>query len=330
MASSPDRAGALLAKLRIDVESKLSTHDLEPAAVAVSNDPETTIGTKMLFMVEAQGVRYIVKAADPPLAQAEETASKVLGLGGRAVIPARRFEGEVGGVGLVQGVLKPFLEFDGSRTLPTDTSTWSDDQRLVMLALHPWEWFLDNLDANQSQYALIGDDALPMMIDWDRAFHRAGEGGLSRFDQHRPNLPNLRNFLYADYVEARVDLELSVLVEEAKRIAELPEAEVRPLLERYAEVRFDDISARRAFVRRFVQRRRTAIRDFKRFAAELERERRLQTAARLPVEHRIPLWWRRAFRHFTQALNAVVRGPIGDSVRALLRWVRAKRTVRPM
>jgi hypothetical protein len=330
MASAADRSAALLAQLRIDVESKLSTQDLEPASLALSNDAEATVGTKKLFMVEAQGVRYIVKAADAPLAQAEETASKVLSIGGRAVVPARVFGGEIGGVGRVQGVLKPFLDFEPERTLSTDTSEWTEDQRLVLLVLHPWEWFLDNLDANQSQYALIGDDSLPMMIDWDRAFHRAGEAGLSRFHQHRANLPNLRNFLYADYVEARIDLDLSPLIEEAKHIAGLPEAEVRPLFERYAEVRFEEVSERRAFVRRFVQRKRTAIRDFKRFVAELERERRLQTAASLPMERRIPLWWRRIFRQLTQALNEVVRGPIGDSIRRMLRWLRARRTVRPM
>lgn len=325
------RADALLAELRTTVESLLSTSDLEVNELVLASDSTITFGTKKLFMVtNPGGTQYVVKAADAPLAQAEETASMLLRLGGRPVIPARRFQGEVGGVGTVEGLVKPFLSFDSAELLSTDTVEWTDDQRLVMLAEHPWEWFLDNLDANQSQYALLGELRLPMMIDWDRAFHRAGEQGLSRFHQHRANLPNLRNFLYADYVEARINLDLSVLIEEAKRIVALPESEVRVLLMRYAEVRFGELADQRAFVRRFIQRKRNAVRDFNRFAAELVRERRLQTASRLPVERRLPLWWRRVFAPMTRLLNAVVQGPLGHVGRLFLRWLRAKKTVRPI
>jgi hypothetical protein len=330
MVTPADRADALLAGLRTELEAKLSARDLEPKSLTLEEGSDVVFGTKKLFTVtDERGVRYVVKAADPPLAQAEETASSIFQLAGRAVIPARRIETEIPGVGVVQGVIKPFLEFDASELLPADTTLWTEDQRLVLLAEHPWEWFVDNLDANQSQYALLTQDRLPVMIDWDRAFHRAGEEGLSRFHQHRANLPNLRNFLYADYVEARIDLDLSVLLSEARRVVTLPEAEVRRLLMQYAEVRFTDANDRRRLLRRFLHRKKNAVREFDRFAAQLVRERRLMTAVSLPVEDRIPLWWRRIFRPLAMALNAVVQGPIGKVGRLFLRWFRGRRTIRP-
>jgi hypothetical protein len=193
--------------------------------------------------------------------------------------------------------------------------------------MHPWEWLLDNLDGNESQYVLLGEERLPMMIDWDRAFHRGGADlGLSRFSQHRPMLPNLRNFLYADFVEHRVDLDLTVLLEEARRISRLPDAPLKALFQRYADAMLP-AEERRNFVRCFMRRKKSVERAFKRFAGALARERRLQGTLDLPPESRIVLWSHRVWNRITRMLDAAWRGPIGKVSRALLRKIRARRTV---
>ena len=106
-------------------------------------------------------------------------------------------------------MLKPFIDFNVSAELDADTTQWTVEQRAVMLAEHAWEWFLDNLDTNTSQYALLGPLRLPVNIDWDRAFFSDGRSELSRFAKYKPQLPNARTFLYADYVAGKVKLPVS-------------------------------------------------------------------------------------------------------------------------
>ena len=184
---------------------------------------------------------------------------------------------------------------------------------------------LDNLDTNTSQYALIGEEGLPLNIDWDRAFATEARSELSRFEKYKSVLPNARTFLYSDYVEGKVDLPFSVLHAEARRIRRLPEAKVRSILQRYALVRFEEEDERRSFVARVLHRQRHIDADFKRFARDLLRERLAISVATPPgVASRLrqgsTLLWDRS----QVLLHFIARGAVGTSGRKLLRLVRSR------
>jgi hypothetical protein len=195
-----------------------------------------------------------------------------------------------------------------------------------MVAEHAWEWFLDNLDTNTSQYALLGPLRIPVNIDWDRSFFSDGRSELSRFAKYKPQLPNARTFLYADYVAGRLKLPLWMLANEARRIRRLPARRVREILERYATVRFTEASEREIFVRRLLMRQRGIEREVGHFMRSLWSERRsLQTPPGSAGEwlHRsgLVVWaaWQRV-------LNAVLRGLPGRAARRLLSVLRGRRS----
>jgi hypothetical protein len=190
---------------------------------------------------------------------------------------------------------------------------------------HAWEWFLDNMDTNTSQYALLGPLALPINIDWDRAFSSEGRSEFSRFAKYRAALPNARTFLYADYVAGKVQLPLWMLSAEARRIKRLPKAELRNILRRYAQARFAEPAEQEQFVARMLIRQRGIEREVATFMRSLWSERRsLQGSAGSLgeyVHHQRLLIWA-AWQH---VLNAVLRGPIGTGARRLLSRVRGWR-----
>src|SRR5689334_23756389 len=187
---------ALMTELKVDQFTG------DEAKTLRRGDPaEARSGSKpLLTLCSAAGACYAFKQCDAPLAAAEEAAYELRRLGRRPSVPARAMTIELEGEGPLTGLLKPFIDFNISAELEADTTTWTPEQRAVMLADHAWEWFLDNLDTNTSQFALLGPLRLPVNIDLDRAFSSDSRSELTRFAKYKPQLPNARTFLYADYV----------------------------------------------------------------------------------------------------------------------------------
>ena len=299
---------------------------IDARALRRGDAAEARNGSKPLVtLCSESGGCYAFKHCDAPLAAAEEAAYELRRLGRRPAVPARAMSIELPDEPPMTGLLKPYIEFNVSAELDTDTTKWSVEQRAVMLAEHAWEWFLDNLDTNTSQYALLGSLQLPVNIDWDRSFFSDGRSELTRFAKYKPQLPNARTFLYADYVAGKVRLPLWMLANEARRIRRLPQRRVREILARYAAVRFTEAAEREVFIQRGLMRQRGIEREVGHFMRSLWSERRsLTTPADSASEwlHRqaMSLWaqWQRV-------LNAVLRGPIGRSARRLLSVVRGRR-----
>ncbi len=299
---------------------------VDPKSLRRIESPPQRAGSKPLVVLETpDGERHVFKEClDTGLAAAEEAAYHLRRLAGRPTVPARQLTLDLG-EGERTGLLKPFVEFDLSAELSPDTTTWSEHQRAVMLLDHAWEWFLDNLDTNTSQFALLGPHSLPVNIDWDRSFSTQGKSELSRFAKYRPTLPNARTFLYADYVAGKTKLPLWLLSAEARRIRRLPRAEVVRILEHYARVAFEQPDERQQFVQRMLIRRHGIEREVGHFLRELWSERRhLGTppdGAREWLRQKSLLFW----ADWQLALNAVSRGPVGTAARKGLSFVRERR-----
>lgn len=323
---------AALERLEREVAERVDAGQLasvEADALRPLDGEAGRMGSKPLFHLEdGQGQRFVFKVGEPALMTAEEIAYRLRRLGGRAAVPARRMrirlpvEGESREL---DGLLKPFLEFDVERELETDTTTWSEVTRRVMLREQAWEWFLDNLDTNTSQYAILDPHEYPLNIDWDRSFATAATAELTRFAKYKPQLPNARTFLYADYVEGKIHLDFSVLEREARRIRSMPEPRARELLEEYAAVAFAEPSEAASFVTRALDRKRQISGVVARFVGELRRERRAHQAASargFVARARVALLvlWDR----WQLVLNAVLRGPVGHAGRALLKFLRGR------
>lgn len=282
-------------------------------------------GSKPLVILEDGNEKFALKLAQPALMAAEEAAHELRSLGRRPSVPSRSVRVEVEEVGTLTGLVKPFLEdFDPEKELSADTLTWTELQRSVILLEHAWEWFLDNLDTNTSQYALLGAHAYPLNIDWDRSFSCEAQGELSRFAKYKRTLPNARTFLYSDYVEGRVGLDFSLLLHECKHITRLPLRRVKEILRAYARQAFpDDPHRARALVARVLWRQRNIEREFRHFIIELRRERAELTG--LPPEEvsgRIRIFGKHAWNATQPVLNAVLRGPVGSGARKLLSFTR--------
>jgi len=288
-------------------------------------------GTKPLWFLEsAEGHRFVLKVAEPALMEAEQIAWELRELGGRPTVPAWIETVHVEGLGEIRGLVKPYVELENDAELGSDTTSWSELQRSVMLLEHAWEWLLDNLDTNTSQYALLGPDAYPVNIDWDRCYASDARSELSRFAKYKSGLPNARTFLYADYVEGRTELQFALLQREGSRVRKLPESEVRRIVERFARVRFDDPDQAQALVERVLARRREIEWEIARFVRELRLERmRLNTVRPKTMLARarnaLTLLW----NQWQVALAAVVRSPAGSIGRALLKLVRSRQGADP-
>jgi len=315
---------ALMTELKVDqFEAE------EAKALRRGDQAEARAGSKPLVaLCSESGACYAFKQCEAPLAAAEEAAYELRRLGRRPAVPARAMAIELEGEGTLTGLLKPFIDFNISHELAADTTTWTVEQRAVMLADHAWEWFLDNLDTNTSQYALLGSLRLPINIDWDRAFFSDGRSELTRFAKYKPQLPNARTFLYADYVAGKIKLPLWMLANEARRIRRLPQRQVREILSKYAKVRYADAAEAEAFIRRTLMRQRGIEREVATFMRSLWSERRsLQSPAESAGE-----WLHRrlmvAWALWQRVLNAVLRGPVGSAARKTLSLVRGRRLLR--
>jgi hypothetical protein len=291
-------------------------------------EPEASrSGSKPLIALEHEsGQRFVFKQCEPALAAAEEAAFRVRRLGRRPGVPARAISLELEGSGTLYGLLKPHLDFKVDAELPSDTTTWTMEQRAVMLLEHAWEWFLDNMDTNTSQYALLGPLQLPVNIDWDRAFFSEGRSEFSRFAKYRATLPNARTFLYADYAAGKTRLPLWILAKEARRIRKLPKNQLREILMAYARVRYVDAEQEQQhFVRRMLIRQHGIEREVAHFMRVLWAERRsLQTPAeslREFLHNKFVLLW----GNWQIVLNVMLRGPVGRWARRCLSLIRGRR-----
>ncbi|MEZ4371537.1 MAG: hypothetical protein R3B07_11960 [Polyangiaceae bacterium] len=292
-------------------------------------DAAPTSGSKPLHVLEtAQGSRFVFKRGELALLEAEVVAHRLRDLAKRPSVPAQIREVTLNGATLT-GLLKPFVEYDPERELPPDTAQWTDLQRHVMLMEHAWEWFLDNLDTNCGQFALLGDSAFPVNIDWDRSFAQQGEGALSRFAKYKGTLPSARTFLYADYVEGRIDLRLGMLIEEARVIRKLPKAEAARVLSRYASVRFETLEARARFVSGVLAKQVHAEKAFRRFARSLIAERKAFAKARRPANlsfnERLIIFRMGLWNRTQHAWHSISRGAPGRLGRSALKAVRRLR-----
>jgi hypothetical protein len=281
-------------------------------------------GSKPVVALRAGERRYIFKVQEAPLAAAEEAASALRRLGNRPCIPAVALDLEVEGFGTTRGTLKPFVEWESEAELAADTTSWTVLQRSVLLLEHAWEWFLDNLDTNTTQYKLFGELGVPLNIDWDRAFATGGTSPMSRFAKHRAVLPNARNFLYADYVAGRIELPFDLLFREARRIANLPRAEVRRILEKYAAASFATTSERNAFVLRLLDRQRNISSETRAFVHHLFRERQLYQQPS-SVGSRIRATGASLWHDWQLFLNDAFHGPVGATALKLLSLARGRR-----
>lgn len=311
-------------------ELKVDQFNTEEAKTLRRGDPaEARAGSKpLLTLCSESGACYAFKQCEAPLAAAEEAAYELRRLGGRPGVPARAMTIELEGEGPITGLLKPFVDFNISAELDADTTTWTLEQRAVMVAEHAWEWFLDNLDTNTSQFALLGPLRLPVNIDLDRAFHSDSRSEFTRFTKYKPQLPNARTFLYSDYVAGKIKLPLWMLANEARRIRRLPQKQVREILARYAVVRYTDAGEAEAFVRRTLIRQRSIEREVGTFMRSLWSERRsLQAPADSVGEwlHRQVLL---AWALWQRVLNTLLRGPVGSAARKTLSAVRGRRQLR--
>ena len=324
------RARIERAQKALMLELKVEQFETEDAKTLRRGDSaEARAGSKpLLTLCSESGSCYAFKQCEAPLAAAEEAAYELRRLGGRPAVPARAMAIELDGEGSLTGLLKPFIDFNISAELAADTTTWTVEQRAVMLADHAWEWFLDNLDTNTSQYALLGPLRLPVNIDWDRSFFSDGRSEFTRFAKYKPQLPNARTFLYADYVAGKIKLPLWMLANEARRIRRLPQHRVRAILERYAKVRYPDPGEAEVFVRRMLIRQRGIEREVGMFMRSLWSERRsLQAPADSVGEwiHRRLLF---GWALWQRVLNAILRGPVGSGARKTLSLVRGRRLPR--
>lgn len=294
------------------------------------HDQQATVelGTKPLSILhDDEGRTYVLKQGEAALLAAEECAWELRQLGNRAGVPAVRARVVVDGAER-EGLLKPYIDLCGGE-LTAQTHDWTPLQRAVVLREHAWEHVLENVDTNTTQYALIGPLAVPVNIDWDRAFAADTGDVMSRFLKYRPVLPNARTFLYADYVEGRTDLPLELLAREAHRIRRMPTAEVRTIVMRYARVRFpDDEGAAHELVERVVRKKQRVTLAVARFIRDLRRER-----ARLlepdTFAGKFERWWKQRWDQWQVFLHVVGRGPLGTFGRKMLKLVRGRKLRSP-
>jgi len=292
----------------------------------LDQDFERVATKPVVPLTDTRGRRYVLKVAEPPLVAAEIAAYELRRLGGRPTIPVRTVSVELPGGGVASGVLKVFLDFEETYQLSNDSREWTELQRTVILREHAWDWFLDNLDTNTSQYALVGVAGYPLNIDWDRAFANEAPSELSRFAKYRTALPNARTFLYADYVEGRISLNFAFLRHEARRIHRLPETAVRTVVEEYAEVRYaGDAVQVAAFTAAVLERKRNIERDFDTFIKLLRAERRMLGEQRHPTLARRALGLGRVtWNQLQRGLDTIGRSQVGTAARRVLKLVRGR------
>jgi hypothetical protein len=256
----------LFARLPREAElERISLHPLDAAEPAAGSRPQT-------ILQDEAGRRYMFKLAPPEEIAAELFAHRLRELGRRLHVPTARRELELPGLGRVTGLLQPQIPIVGP--LASDPQRWSPLQREAMLCEHPWEWLVANLDTHIDQYVLVGEQQLPINIDWDHSLVDLAETSLTRFNRRSATVAPIRNLLYSEYVLDRLKLDFVGMQLQARKAAELPDAAIIELLDRHAE-ELALPQARKLDIRGQVLRRKASlVADFDALVSSLRLERR--------------------------------------------------------
>jgi hypothetical protein len=223
-------------------------------------------------VVDERGRSYLFKVAPNDQIAAELLASRVRAVGKQLHVPVVRRSIEIAGATSPIGMVQPRLEVLGE--LPKLPADWSPLQCEALLVDHPWEWLLANLDTHIDQYVLVGEDRLPLNIDWDHALVDLPTTELTRFNRRSATVIPVRNLLYADYVAGRAELDFYGMQLQAHRIREIPFATLEELLHRWAdEAEVDDVR-RQSVIEAMRLRHARIARDFDHFVSELRHERK--------------------------------------------------------
>lgn len=243
---------------------RIGLRPLSETGPAAGSRPQTVL-------LDGQGRRYLFKLAPPELIAAELFAHRVRELGRRLHVPTARRTLELPELGPVTGMLQPQIQVVGA--LERDPQRWTKLQREAMLREHPWEWLVANLDSHIDQYVLIGEEHVPINIDWDHALVDLAQSSLTRFNRRSATVAPIRNLLYSEYVLGRLSLDFYGMQLQARKAAELPDAAIVGLLDRHAtELELPD--ARRLEIREQVlQRKASLVADFDALVESLRHER---------------------------------------------------------
>ena len=315
--------------LRLATPDQMRALELTP-----EQGSEPQAGTRPCAVLrDAQGRRYIFKAAEPRLVAGEVFAFGVRRLAHRPAVPTIALTYDLPGVGPSDGMLQPLLEREDGK-LDADANEWSPLQREAMLRDHPWEWLLANLDTHADQYVFIGPQKYPLNIDWDHSLFDLHITELDRFTKRSPAIAPVRNALYDAYVHRRVNLDFSGMRREVRRIARLDNRSLEPLLAEYTALMEMPAEEAKALREQFLSRKRRLPRTFDRLVAELQVERRALRgpAAKSPrmllrrVAHALQDGWQRLvitylhdhvlapfFRLYRRVLAFTLRGHRGAS-----------------
>jgi hypothetical protein len=155
----------------------------------------------------------------------------------------------------------------------SDPQQWSKLQRETILQEHPWEWLLANLDTHVDQYVLVGEQRLPINIDWDHALVDLAQTQLTRFNRRSTTVAPIRNLLYSEYVLGRLQLDFFGMQLQARRAAELPNAALTELVDRYADELALTDDARLELQAQLRARKATLVADFDALVESLRHER---------------------------------------------------------
>lgn len=252
----------------LPTEAELERIDVEPAAA----EPPTAGSRPQVVLHDARGRRYLFKVAPAEHIAAELLASRVRRLGRRLHVPAARRRLVLPDGSVATGLLQPLVPVTGA--LPKDPREWSALQCEVMLREHPWEWLLANLDTHVDQYVLMGEHGYPINIDWDHSLVDLQVTALTRFNRRSATVAPVRNLLYAEYVQGRVDLDFGGQRWQVRRVGDLREDRLQALVERYCDELELPAASRDAVVAAVLERQRRLVVDFEALRRSLRRERR--------------------------------------------------------
>jgi hypothetical protein len=165
---------------------------------------------------------------------------------------------------------------------------------------------------------LVGDHGLPINIDWDRSLLDLEGTAPTRFDRRSATILPAHNHLYAEYVGGRIDLDFFGMRREAHRIAAIPFAELRDLLDAWAAEAQAPPELRARVTDRLRERHGSIARAFDDFVDGLERERDQVRHTTRPLGHRVLSGLRDAWQRL---VLLVVHDRIVRPALRMRRWV---------
>jgi hypothetical protein len=300
---------------------EISLHPVTEVGPSAGSRPQTVLR-------DEAGRRYLFKLAPPELISAELFANRLRSLGDCLHVPTARRALELPELGSVTGMLQPEIPVVGA--LEPDAQRWTKLQCEVMLREHPWEWLLANLDTHVDQYVLVGEQRLPINIDWDHSLVDLAQTELTRFNRRSATVAPIRNLLYSEYVLGRLRLDFHGMQLQARKIAELPDTVLDELVDAYAEELALSETTRLELRARMRRRKATLVSDFDALVESLRREHddnlglsRTKRSGRVRLADRLRDAWQ---RFSIVILHTHVLRPLLRAYRALLRTLARRPT----